>query len=160
MNTEFPWQDPLVIDHCQQLCWSFHHWLKRPLYDQILPHHSPPEVAQLLFEAPFALLSHGIEPDPVLNYGNQVVLDLWQMDWATLIRTPSRLTAEPEAQSRRQQLLTQAESEGYLTNYSGIRISALGTRFAIANVTIWNVVTSHHQRLGQAAIFRDWQFMA
>ncbi|MDX1977910.1 MAG: MEKHLA domain-containing protein [Pseudanabaenaceae cyanobacterium bins.68] len=158
MAANLPWQDPLVIAHCQALDWSFRHWTGSNLLSS--PAESPLKTAQLLFEAPFALLSHGTEPDPVLNYGNQVVLELWQMDWATLTRTPSRLTAEPEAQSRRQELLAQAETQGYISNYAGIRISSQGKRFAIANVTIWNVITPLGLQTGQAAMFTAWQFLA
>jgi len=32
-----------------------------------------------MFEAPFVLISHGTEDDPILNYGNRVALWLWQM---------------------------------------------------------------------------------
>ena len=34
-----------------------------------------------MFRVPFTVASHGMEPDPVLNYGNQVALDLWEMSW-------------------------------------------------------------------------------
>ncbi|WP_420869651.1 MEKHLA domain-containing protein [Cohnella ginsengisoli] len=61
-----------------------------------------PRAAELLYEAPFALLSHGTEADPVLNYGNRTALSLWEMSWKTFTGMPSRLTAEPLEQSVRE----------------------------------------------------------
>lgn len=109
-----------------------------------------------LFHAPFALLSHGLEDDPILNYGNQTALTLWEMDFAHFTRMPSRLTAEPMVRGERQRLMEKAARQGYIDDYSGIRISASGTRFRITNVILWNVTNAKGTRLGQAAVFDQW----
>jgi hypothetical protein len=41
---------------------------------------APSDVAQFLFEAPFVVVSHGIEANPILNYGNKKALTLWELD--------------------------------------------------------------------------------
>jgi MEKHLA domain len=53
--------------------------------------------AEELFAAPFVIVSHDTQADPVLNYGNRAALTLWEMSWEELTRTPSRLTVEPVA---------------------------------------------------------------
>jgi MEKHLA domain len=160
-----PWQTEAMIVHCQNLAFSYHHWTKLDLLS--MPTDPPPNsawlMAERLFYAPFALLSHGLEADPILNYGNQTALNLWQTSWAQLTTTPSRQTAEPQAQSVRGELLAQALAKGFIQNYQGIRISSKGNRFAIANVTIWNLIDYRPeysgQKLGQAAMFTDWQML-
>jgi hypothetical protein len=69
----FPWQQQAIINHSQRLLHSFQHWTGRSLLDV---NGSPVEIAQALFEAPFVLVSHGTEPDPIFNYGNRRALEL------------------------------------------------------------------------------------
>ena len=50
------------------------------------------------------ILSHGIQDSgdgPILNYSNKKGLELWKMDWEQLTRMPSKFTAEPLEQSKR-----------------------------------------------------------
>ena len=112
--------------------------------------------AARIFHAKFAVLSHGTEADPVLDYGNRYTLDLWEMPPETFIQTPSRLTAEPIARAAREILLEQTRRQGYLTGYQGVRISATGRRFYIENVTIWNLFDDRGAPAGQAATFGHW----
>ena len=61
-------------------------------YRQLVGHDLIPEgpaAAARLFEAPFFVASHNTDADPVLTYGNQTALDLFQMDWSTFTSTPS-----------------------------------------------------------------------
>jgi hypothetical protein len=61
--------------------------------------------AQQLFAAPFVVLSHGVEADPILNYGNALALQLWEMTATQFCATPSRVTAEPMLREDRQSTL-------------------------------------------------------
>ncbi|NJL43132.1 MAG: MEKHLA domain-containing protein [Pseudanabaena sp. RU_4_16] len=151
------WQQPELILHSKRLYRSFELWTSRPL---IAPKSTDEEIGRSLFEAPFILVSHGIERDPILNYGNQAALGLWQMDWAQFTSTPSRLTAEPVAQEERERLLRQAETHGYIDNYNGIRISSTGQRFYIKAAIVWNVLDEEQQKCGQAATFSQWDFIS
>jgi hypothetical protein len=84
------WKTPSVIAQTEIIARSLKHWTERDL----LPgKFSETELAEKIFPAPFVLVSHGTEADPVLNYGNAAALALWEMSWAELTRTPSRRTA-------------------------------------------------------------------
>jgi predicted DCC family thiol-disulfide oxidoreductase YuxK len=144
-----------VIQHSQYLIDSFQHWTGRSL----LPHQAvtPEEQAKQLFDAPFAIVSHGIQADPIFNYGNQTALELWEFPWNEFTQLPSRLSAEPIAQEERDRVLTSLKTQGYISNYRGIRISRSGKRFWIEDVILWNVITPTGEALGQAATFSHWQ---
>ncbi len=120
---------------------------------------SPLDQARFLDHAPRVVVSHGIESDPILNYGNQMALSLWEMSWAELTTTPSRLTAEPVNWEVRQQMLLQVESQGFVDNYQGIRISKSGQRFMIKKTIIWNLADLTGHYCGQAATFDQWQYI-
>jgi len=154
-----PWLQKELLQHIQLLMYSFHHWTGNDLLP--IPHHqSLVEVASSLFNADFIVVSHGSEADPIFNYGNQKALDLWQMDWQTFTSTPSRYTVEPMEHEDREQLLAQAKSQGYVSNYRGIRIASNGDRFYINNVILWNVVDKQGKLWGQAATFHNWEAIA
>jgi len=115
--------------------------------------------AERLLAAPFVVVSHGLEADPMLNYGNRVALALWEMSVDQLLATPSRLTAEPMLREARERLLEQTARDGFVCGYEGVRISATGRRFRISNVTIWNVSDPEGNPAGQAATFARWTFI-
>lgn len=115
--------------------------------------------AERLFGAPFVVVSHGAEPDPILDYGNAAALALWEKSPQELIATPSRLTAEPELREAREHVLAEATSNGFVTGYAGVRISATGRRFRIRDVTVWNVTNVGGHPLGQAATFLHWTML-
>lgn len=114
------------------------------------------EQVERLFHAPFVVVSHGTEPDPVLNYGNAAALALWEMDSEELTRTPSRLTAEPVHRDERARLLARTRDHGFVDDYSGIRISKSGKRFRIERAIVWNLVDQDGRLRGQAATFDQW----
>jgi len=129
---------------------SLKHWTGRTL----LPRNfAAAELAEKVFHAPFVLVSHGPEPDPVLNYGNAAALALWEMSWAEFTRTPSRLTAEAPNRGERARLLAAVAARGFIDDYSGIRISKTGRRFRIAQATVWNLLDERGGYSGQAALF-------
>ena len=119
----------------------------------------PGELARLVAEAPFVLVSHGTEADPVLNYGNTTALGLWEMDWETFTRTPSRFTAEAPNREERARLLERVTSFGFIDDYSGVRVSRTGRRFLISQATVWNVSHNDGSPAGQAATFGAWRFL-
>lgn len=151
-----PWKDPKVQLWSQLVLDSYHRWLGRDLIDR---GGSSADQARLLFQAPFVVVSHGTEDDPVLNYGNQMALDLWGMSWKQFTQSPSRLTAEPLNREERTRMLAQAATQGFIEDYRGVRISATGRRFLVERATVWNVIDSKGQGWGQAATFRDWKYL-
>jgi hypothetical protein len=150
------WQDESVIAQTQLIARSLKHWTGRDL----LPGNFPAaKFAEQVFHASFVLVSHGTESDPVLNYGNAAALALWEMPWAELTRTPSRLTAEAPNRAERARLLAAVMAQGFIDDYSGVRISKTGRRFRIAQATVWNLLSETGQPGGQAAMFRTWEFL-
>jgi hypothetical protein len=145
--------EPATIAHVQLLLDSFARRLGRELVSR---EGSAGEQAARLFYASFVVVSHGTEADPVLNYGNAAALALWEMDFATLTRTPSRLTAEPVHRDERARLLERTLRDGYVDDYAGIRISSTGKRFRIEQAIVWNLVDAAGIRHGQAATFDRW----
>ncbi|MFN6483223.1 MULTISPECIES: MEKHLA domain-containing protein [unclassified Nostoc] len=154
---EFPWQQATIILHSQYLINSFQHWTGNSLLDA---NGSPLETAQMLFEAPFALVSHGTESDPIFNYGNRKALELWELSWEEFTKMPSRKSAEEVVQEERDRLLSEAATKGFITNYSGIRTSSTGKRFCIEDTILWNILDEQNQHCGQAAFFSNWKFVA
>jgi hypothetical protein len=144
---------PFIVTWSQFLLDSFQRWTGH----ELLPREGALEdQAQALFAAPFVVVSHGTESDPVLNYGNQTALELWELSWAQLTSTPSRLTAEPMNRDERARMLAVAEAQGYFSGYRGVRISSTGKRFMVEDATVWNVVDGQGIRVGQAATFVRW----
>jgi len=120
---------------------------------------SPAEAARQVFHAPFVVLSHNTDADPILTYANLAGLQLFEMPWEDLIQTPSRLTAEALVRAERDRLLARVTARGFIDDYSGVRVSRSGHRFSIHNATVWNLTGTAGQYQGQAAMFADWTFL-
>lgn len=151
-----PWSTPESVAQALRIARSHRHWLGRDL----LPGTPDPEaLAAALAAAPFVLVSHGTESDPILNYGNRTALNLWELTWPEFIRTPSRLTAEPVAREERARLLEEVTRNGFIANYAGVRISRTGRRFRIHEALVWNLRDEDGTYAGQAAMFGQWDFL-
>lgn len=107
-----------------------------------------------LWDLPHPLVSHGTEADPIFRYANRAALDLWQMGWDDFTRLPSRLSAQddPAIQTDRSRYLSEAAARGWVADYTGIRVSAKGQRFRIADTILWTVRDGAGLVHGQAAL--------
>ena len=141
LNTAFYQQ------HALNLCYSYQQLFNKPL---IQPDNNG-SLIQQLFNAPFALLSHGLEDDPIFNFGNQTALSLFEYNWDDFTQLPSRLSAKPVDQNERQRLLDAVSQHGFIDNYAGIRIASSGREFLIENALVWNVIDKDGRYCGQAA---------
>jgi hypothetical protein len=148
------WETESIIAHTSCLARSLKHFTGRELFPDA---NTPAKLAEKAFTAPFVLVSHGTEADPILNYGNQTALQLWEMTWEELTRTPSRFTAEAPNREERARLLAQVTARGFIDDYSGVRISKTGRRFRIHRATVWNLLTATGVPCGQAARFEQWE---
>ena len=147
------WRSPAALHHARLLLDSF----ARVVGRELLPRGGSAEAeARRLYEAPFVVVSHGTEVDPLLNYGNEAALELWEMPWEMLVGTPSRLTAEPVHRDQRARLLERTAREGFVDDYAGVRISRSGKRFRIEEAIVWNVLDGEGRIHGQAATFDRW----
>jgi hypothetical protein len=147
------WSRPDVIAASALMLRSFQTVVGRPL----LPASGDAAYdARALFEAPFAVLAHGTQPDPIFFYGNATALRLWDMSFDAFTRMPSRLSAEPGLRDERQRLLAQAARSGFIDDYAGVRISRSGARFRIEKVILWTLADESGASHGQAAWIPDW----
>jgi hypothetical protein len=111
------------------------------------------DIVAALWEAPFALLAHGTQADPVFFFGNAYALKAFECDVEAFTQMPSRLSAEAPLREERQALLDRVTANGFIDDYAGVRISATGRRFRIGPAVVWNLVDAEGRHHGQAATF-------
>lgn len=128
---------------------SFARLLGRPL----APPANAPSPALALWNAPLAIVAHGIEDDPLFFFGNRAALRRFETTVEQFLGMPSRHSAEAPLREERQALLERVTRDGYIDDYAGMRISARGTRFAIRDAIVWNLIDAQGRRHGQAAAF-------
>lgn len=121
---------------------------------ELVPAGSDP--AEALWRLPAVVLAHGTEADPLFFYGNRVALELFEMRAADFVSLPSRLSAEPDGRACRAELMARVTREGFIRDYSGVRISSSGRRFLIERAVVWNLIDGHGVLRGQAATFDEW----
>lgn len=149
------WTKPEIVFWSQTLLDSY----KKLIGDELIERKGNLlKQAKNLFLVPFVVVSHGTQEDPILNYGNQKALELWETTWEALTQTSSRLTAESSYQGERQQMLIQVAKQGFVQNYRGVRYSKTGKRFLMKQATVWTVLDSEGQHCGQAATFAQWSY--
>jgi len=117
------------------------------------------EQAIQVYNAEYVLLAHNGTSDPIFNYANQTALDLFEMSWEEFTQMPSKYSAESDEREHREKFLAEVMENGYSKNYTGIRISKTGKRFKIKNVMLWNVYDSEKNRIGQAALFDEYEYL-
>ena len=149
-NTEPSEANDFLAGHIAILRRSLKHWSGCGLVEE---ERDPVAAARRLYYAPFALLSHGSEEDPLINYANHAAQQLFEMSWHEMIGLPSRLTAEGSAQAERSAMLSHVARHGFADNYSGIRVSKSGKHFHIRHATVWNLLDEAGEPCGQAAMF-------
>ncbi|MDE3059984.1 MAG: MEKHLA domain-containing protein [Pseudomonadota bacterium] len=146
-----PLPDSMDFSYIDRMLASFRRWTGKDLVAPASP--------EALYYAPFVVVSHGTEADPVFRYANLAAQRLWETPWEKFITLPSRLSAEPDARPERQALLERAARDGYADHYSGVRVTASGRRFAISNCLLWNVLGETGDKIGQAATFSRWEWL-
>jgi hypothetical protein len=109
--------------------------------------------ARWLYEdAPFGLLAHNTDADPLFVYGNKAVQRRFEYTWQELTALPSRLSAEAPNREERQAFLDRVQKDGYVTGYRGLRIAKSGKRFWIEDATVWQLTDEFGTYRGQAAM--------
>ena len=143
------------VEHIRNVLNSYTRLTGRRLIQRINPHKDLLNIET----ASFVLVSHNDSKSPVLNYGNQFALSLWEMSWDDFVKTPSSATAEIDLRESRSEMLKVVSNHGYFDNYEGIRISSSGKRFKIKNATIWNINDDVGYFKGQAAYFKFIEYL-
>lgn len=139
--------------HADLMLSSFLRLTGKPLLDPTLTDNAR---FQALYHAPFAVVSHNTDSDPIFNYGNKTAQALFEMNWQDFTKLPSRFSAEPQIQSERDRLLARVTQYGFIDNYQGVRISATGKRFFVSNAIVWNLLDERNVYGGQAAVLYQW----
>ncbi|MCR8659619.1 MEKHLA domain-containing protein [Paenibacillus endoradicis] len=145
----------MTESHARLLIHSYNRWTGNKLVDEV---QEIPLLDQLN-KANCIILSHGTEADPILNYGNERAMLLWEMTEEQFTSTPSRLTAEPMERVERANFMSEVTNNGYVANYTGVRISSSGKRFYIKKATVWNLIDERGKYCGQAATFSDYEYI-
>jgi len=112
-----------------------------------------------LWNAPCAIVAHGVEADPIFFFGNRVALARFECDVVAFTAMPSRLSAEAPLREERQVLLDRVRDHGFIDDYRGVRISATGQRFRLEQAVVWNLIDRDGARHGQAACFDRWTML-
>ncbi len=154
VNTATSSTDEWLASHARLLASSFQSLTGQSLIDT-----ASSNLVTALDTAPAVIVSHGPQADPIFNYANQQALQLFEMDWETFTRLPSRYSAEAPQRDERERLLREVSAHGFIKNYAGIRIAASGRRFAIHNAIVWNLLDDKGIYHGQAATFSDWEYL-
>jgi hypothetical protein len=155
VSEALPFRQPDILHYSTLIADSFRHWTGRDLIASA----AEEAQARALYHAPFVLLSHTHQANPVFCYANLMAQELWRLSWDQFMGMESRLSAEEDAREERQRLLQQAELQGYVDHYRGIRITSDGRRFRIKDCLLWNVVNKSHDKIGQAATFSSWEWI-
>ena len=117
----------------------------------------PADLGKSVWEGQFALLTH--DTNAILNYGNRFGLALWEMDWETLTRTPSRDTAPEEDRAARAALMAEVERNGFTRSYTGRRVSRSGRLFLIENATVFTLIDEKGAGFGTSAFFKSVKYL-
>ncbi|KFL53806.1 hypothetical protein JM78_09760 [Burkholderia pyrrocinia] len=124
--------------------------LGRPLVPATVPEN---DTTEWLYEsAPFAVLAHNTDPDPLFIYANKAAQRRFGYGWDEITRLPSRLSAEAPNREERQQFLARVQRLGYETGYKGVRITKSGQRFMIEEATLWQLLDTDGGLHGQAVV--------
>jgi PAS domain-containing protein len=148
---------PFLHAHSQLLCSSYQQLTGRSLIAQDpgeVPEAEP--LAEALYAASVAVVSHDTAADPIFNYANLQAQALFGYDWEHFVRLPSRLSAEPMLRDERAALLQRVARDGYVDDYAGVRVRGDGQRFMITRATVWNLHDIDGVYRGQAACIHDW----
>ena len=111
----------------------------------------------LYHDAPFVVLAHNGEGDPHFIYANRTAQACFDYPWEEFVTLPSRLSAEAPDRAERQRLLDEVTRNGFVSNYSGIRVAKSGRRFRIEDGVVWQLIDADGVLRGQAATFSSWQ---
>ena len=111
----------------------------------------------LYHKAPFAVLAHNKDADPLFIYANRAAQLLFEYTWDEFIGLPSRLSAAPADRADRARLFADVARDGFSTAYSGTRVAKSGRSFRIDQAVIWQLRDEQGQLHGEAAKIGSWR---
>lgn len=111
----------------------------------------PAALGRSVYFGNFALLSHRGDGDATLNYGNALALTLWECGWEAFTAMSSRDTAPVAGRAAREAMMAEVARTGFVSGYSGERVSRGGRRFMIVDATVWRLQDAAGVPFGIAA---------
>lgn len=161
MNTHYNMSKPeennqFQAGHVELIRRNHQFWTGQDLFE---PGLNAADFARSLYHAPFVLLTHDANPDPVFTYANEKAQSLFNMSWEEMTTYPSRLSATEPDQASRERFLKDVEQKGYSNGYQGVRITRDGRRFEILDAIVWNLLDQNGTYCGQAASFAQWRWL-
>jgi hypothetical protein len=148
-------QNHFLAEHAKKLVDSFLRITGKPLIDIA----ANGNIYQVLYDAPFCVVSHNTDDDPIFNYANKAAQAAFEMHWDDFTRLPSRLSAEAMTQEERDTLLARVTKNDFIDDYQGVRISSTGKRFFIEDAIVWNIKDEHGHYHGQAAVIYKYRYI-
>jgi hypothetical protein len=102
----------------------------------------------------YAVLSHGVQDDPIYCYFNKAAFLQFQFSEDEVYRLPSRYSApDGAARESRAADVQQAVAKDVKELGSVIRQTKHGDLFEMVNVILWNVYDKNGERVGQTAFY-------
>jgi len=142
-------RDPRFITRAREILDSYARLLGR----ELIPRSGDAaEDARRLFDLPLAVLAHDTSPQPLLDWANQAAAMAFDATPEALLGLPSAATAPADAVADRGKLFEALARDGFVTGYSGVRISLTGRRFVIDDVTVLEVTDAAGSPAGHAAV--------
>ncbi|ENN89697.1 MEKHLA domain protein [Rhizobium freirei PRF 81] len=111
----------------------------------------------LYHKASFVVVAHNTDADPRFVYANKAGQNCFEYPWDEFVTLPSRLSAELPNRAERQRLLDAVTSNGFISDYRGLRIAKSGRRFWIEDGIVWQLIDRDGNHRGQAATFSRWK---
>lgn len=128
---------------------SYRHRLGRDLFERS---GDAVEDARRLDDLPLAVLAHDSSAQPRLDWVNRAAGQAFDATPARLLGMPSAETAPADAAADRGRMFETLAETGFVSGYSGIRISVSGRRFMIEDVTVLTLTDAAGRPAGHAAI--------
>jgi hypothetical protein len=160
---EIDFNDHWIQKHSQRLIDSYQWALGKPLLDTSLCQSSA-EIAEALFLAEFALLSHDVVDGPngrdnVYNYSNRTGLKVFQRSWQQQVGLASSQSAEQKdnPQADRNNRLAEALAKGHAV-FDCERVTGSGGRVVLSSVVLFNVFDVVGVYRGQAALIQPQNY--
>ena len=141
--------DPRFIARATLILDSYRRLLGRDLFIRT---GDAAEDARRLFELPLAVLAHDTSPAPLIDWANLAAGRAFDATPESLLGRPSADTAPADAVADRRALFDTLAARGFVTNYSGVRVSLAGRRFVIEDVTVFEVTDAAGRPAGHAAV--------
>jgi MEKHLA domain len=103
----------------------------------------------------FAVLSHGVQEDPIYLYFNRAAFGTFQFPEQVAYKTPSRYSAPPgpERDVTRARQVDAAVQHDHTVIPEAIRQTHHGNLIRVRNIILWNVYDENGDRVGQTAIY-------